>query len=125
MAGWYRSRLEGPLAGRLTLPADGAAWQHSYHLHVVTVPPQRRDDLLEAGREAGLPLAVHYPLACHQHPHVRRSLGPLPPLPRTEAFLAGILSLPLHPYLEEDHVARVCTLLLLRLEEGTSPGRGH
>jgi|688.fasta_scaffold00801_24 aminotransferase EvaB len=119
VAGWYRSRLEG----RLTLPADGADWRHSYHLHVVTVPPQRRSDLLEAGREAGLPLAVHYPLACHQHPHVRQSLGPLPPLPRTEAFLAGILSLPLHPYLGEEQIERVCSVVLARLEEGSGPER--
>jgi len=119
VAGWYRSRLEG----RLTLPADGADWQHSYHLHVVTVPPQRRAALLEAGREAGLPLAVHYPLACHQHPHVRHSLGPLPPLPRTEAFLTGILSLPLHPYLGEEQIERVCALLLPQLKQGTGQER--
>ena len=114
VAGWYRSRLEGCL----TLPGDGADWQHSYHLHGVTVPPQRRPALLQAGREEGLPLAIHYPLACHEHPYVRSRLGPLPPLPQTETFLAGILSLPLHPYLEEEHVDRVCSLLLPRLEPG-------
>ena len=54
---------------------------------------------------------MHYPLACHQHPHVRERFGTPAALPRTEQHLAGILTLPLHPYLDEHAVDRVCQAL--------------
>jgi dTDP-4-amino-4,6-dideoxygalactose transaminase len=118
VADWYRQRLEGSVR----LPEDGDHWQHSYHLYVVEVPADRRDGLLEAGRRQGLPLAIHYTLACHQHPYVRQTLTPTPPLPHTEALLPRILSLPLNPYLEERHVEQVCQALLPLLHEGRGPG---
>ncbi|WP_255380910.1 DegT/DnrJ/EryC1/StrS family aminotransferase [Synechococcus sp. 1G10] len=80
------------------------------------MPEGHRDALLAAGRQAGLPLALHYPQACHQHPHVIRSFGPPPELPHTRALLGRILSLPLHPYLEERHLEQVCTQLLPLLD---------
>lgn len=115
VADWYRQRLEGSLK----LPRDGNHWQHSYHLHVVEVSADRRDALLAAGRRQGLPLALHYPLACHQHPYVLANLAPVPPLPNTEALLGRILTLPLNPYLEERHVERVCQTLLNQLADGS------
>lgn len=114
VADWYRQRL----AGGVQLPQDGEHWRHSYHLYVVEVPAERRDPLLAAGRRQGLPLAIHYPLACHQHPYVLSSQAPSPPLPHTEALLRRIVSLPLNPYLEERHVERVCAALLPLLDGG-------
>lgn len=108
VADWYRQRLQGAVQ----LPLDGQHWLHSYHLYVVEVPAARRDPLLAAGRRQGLPLAIHYPLACHQHPYVLRSQAAPSPLPHTEALLQRIVSLPLNPYLEEEHVERVCAALL-------------
>ena len=112
VAHWYRERLQH-LAGRgVVLPADGPDWEHSYHLYVIQVPSDQRDRLLEQGRSMGLPLAVHYPLACHQQPHVNERFGPQAKLPRTEERLGRILSLPLHPYLDERQIDEVCTSFL-------------
>jgi dTDP-4-amino-4,6-dideoxygalactose transaminase len=112
VARWYRERLQ-PLADNgVVLPADGPDWEHSYHLHVVQVPSEQRDLLLEEGRSMGLPLAVHYPLACHQQPYVIDQFGPQAELPRTEERLGRILSLPLHPYLDEGQIDDVCTSFL-------------
>lgn len=108
VARWYHERLGNLGAAGLVLPEDGPDWRHSYHLYVIQVPAQDRDRLLEQGRAAGLPLAVHYPLACHQQPYVRERFGVCPPLPRTEERLGRILSLPLHPWLQEEHVEQVC-----------------
>jgi UDP-2-acetamido-2-deoxy-ribo-hexuluronate aminotransferase len=79
---------------------------------VIQVPSDQRDWLLEQGRSMGLPLAVHYPLACHQQPHVIERFGPQAGLPRTEERLGRILSLPLHPYLDERQIDEVCTSFL-------------
>ncbi len=112
VASWYAQRLNG----LLVLPSDGTEWRHSYHLHVVRLPGAQRDRLLPAARRVGLPLGVHYPLACHQHPYVVGRLGPQS-LPETEQRVTEVLSLPLHPYLEERRVADVCAKLTTLLAE--------
>jgi len=112
VARWYRERLQQLASDGVVLPADGPDWEHSHHLYVIQVPSEQRDRLLEEGRSMGLPLAVHYPLACHQQPYVIERFGPQAGLPRTEERLGRILSLPLHPYLEEWHIDGVCASFL-------------
>jgi dTDP-4-amino-4,6-dideoxygalactose transaminase len=112
VARWYRERLQPLAADGVVLPADGPDWEHSHHLYVIQVPSEQRHRLLEQGRSMGLPLAVHYPLACHQHPFVLERFGPQARLPRTEERLGRILSLPLHPYLTERHIDDVCASFL-------------
>ena len=68
----------------------------------------------------GLPLAVHYPLACHQQPYVIERFGPQAGLPRTEKRLGRILSLPLHPYLEERQIDEVCASFLALVDRVAS-----
>jgi dTDP-4-amino-4,6-dideoxygalactose transaminase len=105
VAGWYRALLAD---SGLTLPGDGADWRHSFHLHVVRLQePSLRQRVLAGARRQGLPLAIHYPLACHQHPYVSERFGPRAPLPETERRLEEILSLPLHPYLSRGAVEQV------------------
>jgi aminotransferase EvaB len=111
VADWYQEGLTS--AGNL--PGDGDNWQHSYHLYVIKVSEQQRDSLLTAGKQAEIPLAIHYPLACHQHPYVLRRFGSSPSLPNTERYVTKIITLPLHPYLERNHVESVCQWLLSHL----------
>jgi len=112
VARWYRERLQHLTSDSVVVPADGPDWEHSYHLYVIQVPSEQRDRLLQEGRSMGLPLAVHYPLACHQQPHVIEHFGPQAGLPRTETRLGRILSLPLHPYLDERQIDEVCASFL-------------
>lgn len=116
VAAWYRQELAG-LPG-LRLPGDGEPWRHSYHLYVVQLPPVLRDRALAACRAAGIPAGVHYPLACHQHAYAAERFGPGRPLPRTEALLPTLLSLPLHPYLSRRQVRQVAHAVRGVLEEG-------
>jgi len=112
VAHWYQERLQHLTSDSVVVPADGPDWEHSYHLYVIQVPSEQRDRLLQEGRSMGLPLAVHYPLACHQQPHVIEHFGPQAGLPRTETRLGRILSLPLHPYLDERQIDEVCASFL-------------
>ncbi|MCP9772349.1 DegT/DnrJ/EryC1/StrS family aminotransferase [Synechococcus sp. Tobar12-5m-g] len=112
VAGWYAQRLDGLVA----LPGDGVDWRHSYHLHVVRLPGAQRERLLQEASREGLPLGVHYPLACHQHPYVIDRFGPQS-LPETERRVREVLSLPLHPYLEEERILDVCARLIPLLSE--------
>ena len=109
VAAWYRTLLAG---SALILPEDGAEWRHSYHLHVVRLQdPAVRPRLLREAQRQTVPLALHYALACHQHAYVRQRFGPQAPLPETERRLAEILTLPLHPYLQQPHVEGVVRFL--------------
>jgi dTDP-4-amino-4,6-dideoxygalactose transaminase len=107
VAHWYEQRLRG----RARLPGDGQAWRHSYHLYVIGLPPTLRQQLLHEAAGPELPLAVHYPQACHQQAYVHQRFGAGRPLPNTEAHLQEILSLPLHPYLQEEQIEAICQRL--------------
>jgi len=107
VARWYVERL----GGRVRLPGDGCDWRHSYHLYVISLPPRLRQRLLQEAAGPELPLAVHYPLACHQHAYIRQRFGSGRPLPRTEERLGEILSLPLHPYLDQAQIHAICQRL--------------
>ena len=107
VARWYRERL----GNRAWLPGDGDHWRHSYHLYVISLPAENRQRLLQEAAGPELPLAVHYPLACHQHAYMRQRFGACRPLPHTESRLQEILSLPLHPYLSEQQIEQVCQRL--------------
>jgi dTDP-4-amino-4,6-dideoxygalactose transaminase len=106
VAAWYGPLL-GDGDGAPLLPGDGADWRHSYHLYVIRLDPARRDQVLQEGRRQGLPLSLHYPLACHQRPYLVKRFGPLPALPETERRVKEILTLPLHPHLPRENVEQV------------------
>ncbi|MEB3335638.1 MAG: DegT/DnrJ/EryC1/StrS family aminotransferase [Cyanobacteriota bacterium] len=109
VASWYRSLLADTA---LTLPDDGEDWRHSFHLHVARLrDPGCRQRVMEAAQRKGVPLALHYPLACHQHPYVLERFGAQTPLPETERRVAEILTLPLHPYLPQSTVEEVASLV--------------
>lgn len=92
----------------ISLPEEGDNWSHSYHLYVITVDPAKRPEILSRGATDGIPYAVHYPLACHQHAHIAQQAGCLQqPLPHSERLAASVLSLPLNPYLTGEDVHTV------------------
>jgi len=50
---------------------------------------------------------VHYPVPNHQQPAIVELYGPQPTLPKTEAYVKCILSLPMYPALTDEQVRRV------------------
>jgi len=103
-AGWYREGLAGL---PLELPAEGES--HVYHLFVIRTPA--RDALQAALAAEGIQTAIHYPTPIHLQPAYRaRGAGP-GSLPRTEAAVSEILSLPMHPAITRDEVDEVCAAI--------------
>ena len=92
--------------GYILLPGDGENWKHSYNLYVIKVLHGRRDSLLKFLATHSIPVAIHYPLPCHLHQHLQGEACLA--LPHTNRIIKSILSLPLHPYLEEKDIYRVC-----------------
>lgn len=95
LAARYRARLESlPF---VSPPVIREGCGHAFHLYVVQCP--QRDALMRHLEARGIPVALHYPAAVHQQPAYHHAKAT--PMPRTEAMLPTILTLPLHPYLSE------------------------
>lgn len=104
IANHYDVSLED--AGVVT-PDPGPPGAHVYHLYVVRAPG--RPGLQRYLAERGINTAIHYPTAIHQQPaYAGLHSGPLP---RTEAAVAEILSLPMHPRLTMHDVREVTSAI--------------
>jgi dTDP-4-amino-4,6-dideoxygalactose transaminase len=67
-----------------------------------TIEAADRDGLAAALKAEGVPTAVYYPVPMHmQSAYAPISLSPGNGLPVTEAKAKTVISLPMHPYLDE------------------------
>jgi dTDP-4-amino-4,6-dideoxygalactose transaminase len=101
VAGWYREGLRG-VAG-MTLLEEASDARSVYHLFPVLV--ENRDAFRAFLGERGVETGIHYPLAIHQLPAFRGTLGA--GFPNAERLAARGVSLPLCPTLNERQVSRV------------------
>lgn len=86
----------------LRLPGVAEGRTHCWHQFVVRTP--RRDDLKAHLEKSGILCGVLYPVPVHRQPAYHDATLALP---HTEQACAEVLSLPLHPGLSDDAVARV------------------
>jgi dTDP-4-amino-4,6-dideoxygalactose transaminase len=117
LASWNRqrraaaARYDARLADveAVTTPTERDAATHVYHLYAVQVPD--RTALQASLREAGVETGVHYDTPVHRHAAVRERLGTEPRVPESEALVDRLLSLPMHPRLDDDEIDRVCAVV--------------
>jgi dTDP-4-amino-4,6-dideoxygalactose transaminase len=103
------------LAAALTAALDGgpvrapapcaAGSDHVFHQYVVT--SDARDALRRHLAAHGVASAVHYPVPIHRSPAYAAAGRACGPLVAAEALATRICSLPLHPALTDDELARV------------------
>jgi dTDP-4-amino-4,6-dideoxygalactose transaminase len=94
--------LDGLKGLPLTLPAVAAERGHCWHQFVVRTP--RREELKAHLEKKDILCGVLYPVPIHRQPAYHDATLSLP---QTEQACAEVLSLPLHPGLREEDVARV------------------
>ena len=100
----YDERLA---ATPLRLPQRRGAIGHVYHQYVVR--SDERDRLREYLRERGIGALVHYPAPVHLQPAYRDRIAVhRNALLETEQAARQVLSLPMHPFLTDAEVERVC-----------------
>ena len=76
-----------------------------------TVQVDKREAVQEKLREEGIPTAVHYPVPLHLQPVFAGLNLPEGSFPVAEAAAKRVLSLPMHPYLAEDELVRIASIL--------------
>jgi dTDP-4-amino-4,6-dideoxygalactose transaminase len=104
VATWYRHHLaSSPVA--LPVETDGA--RSVYHLFVVR--SDRRDALREHLERRGVSTGVHYPIPVHLQPAYRHLDHRVGDFPVSERLSREVLSLPIHPFLEQADVEYVAS----------------
>lgn len=88
----------------LVLPAEDEPGSHVHHQFVVR--SARRDDLRARLEKRGVPAQVHYPVPVHRQPAYVDCCGGIV-LPKTDRAAAEVLSLPLHPHLDDADVREI------------------
>ncbi len=88
----------------LQVPCEMPYALHVYHQYTVRHP--ERDRLAAHLQQQGIGSSVHYPVPAHLQP-AYRDLAPEGALPAAEAAAREVLSLPMHPFLQEEQLEAV------------------
>lgn len=86
----------------ITLPKMSENKRPVYHQYTIRVHHGKRNNLQEYLEQKGIPTRVYYPLAIHQQRGVEGKIRVSETLPNTEMLTDSILSLPIHPMMEQD-----------------------
>jgi dTDP-4-amino-4,6-dideoxygalactose transaminase len=101
----YRERLADVA---IELPYEHGRGQHVYHQF--TIQSERRDALRQALTDDGIASGVFYPMPLHRQP-AYETARPLRPLPACERSAERVLSIPIHPFLAESDIDRICGVI--------------
>jgi len=99
VAARYRQKLAG---ANVKLPTEHGRGKHVYHQF--TIRSERRDAIREALAQEGIASSVFYPIPLHLQPAYAAKAS----LPVAESLAKQVLSLPIHPLLDEASVDRIC-----------------
>ena len=92
------------MKGKVGIPEAAPYAMHIYHQYTVRHP--ERDRLAEHLKAKGIGSSIHYPVPAHLQP-AYRDLAPEGSLPHSEQASQEVLSLPMHPFLEEAQIEAV------------------
>ncbi len=108
VAGWYTERLKDIVMTPLIKEGFYSCWAQ---YTILLRDRAQRDALQKKLKEQGIPSMIYYPRGLHQQTayadmHLSDEL-----FPNTIMATQRVLSLPMHPYLEEGEVAHICGAL--------------
>ena len=94
-------RYSAAFEGLVQLPAMPEGVTPVWAQYTIRVPAGRRDAIAAALKAAGVPTAVYYPRPLHHQGAYRHYPSTGNGLPVSESLCGEVLSLPMHPYLDE------------------------
>lgn len=81
--------------------------QSTWAIYTVKVDPEKRQDIMEGLKKEGIPSVIYYPLPLHHQEAYKQYPCATDSLPVSEELSRCVLSLPMHPYLEEETQDRI------------------
>ncbi len=100
----------GLSAKGLAIPFVGPARNHVYHQYVVRLTeefPMNRMTFMEYLKAKGIGTAIHYPIPLHRQPLFGLENDP-DPCPVATSLAGSVLSLPVHPLLDQKELSYIC-----------------
>jgi perosamine synthetase len=94
----------------LSVPFVGSARNHVYHQYVIRLTeefPLSRTAFIEYLKAKGIGSAIHYPIPLHRQPLFGLENDP-DPCPVSTSLSGSVLSLPVHPLLDQKEIAYIC-----------------
>ncbi len=101
----YRAALAGAVEIPLVPSGDRSAWAQ------FSILSSRRDAIADALRSKGIPTAIYYPVPMHLQPVYRDCDAGGGAYPVAEDLAKRILSLPMHPYLDDPTIDTVAAIV--------------
>ncbi len=108
------SRYNTALSGNngIAVPVIPTGLTSVWAQYTLRVPAERRDPLAASLKAQGIPTAIYYPKPLHHQTAYRDYPVPASGLGVSERLATEVLSLPMHPYLDEKMQDRVVNALL-------------
>lgn len=106
-ADFYNANLS--VKGLIT-PFVAPGMHHVYHQYVIRLTdefPMKRDAFIDYLTSKGIGSAVHYPIPIHRQPMFGLTNYP-DPCPVSTQLSSSVLSLPVHPLLDQKEIAFIC-----------------
>ena len=100
----YGELLEEPVVTPALYSGSTSVWAQ------YTIKSSERDAIAQELKRQGIPSAVYYPLPLHRQT-AYNNYPRAPDLAVSESLCAQVLSLPMHPYLEEEAQGRICDVI--------------
>jgi perosamine synthetase len=94
----------------LSVPFVGPFRNHVYHQYVIRLTddfPMNRLTFIEYLKARGIGTAIHYPIPLHRQPLFEHDNDP-DPCPISTSLAGSVLSLPVHPLLDQKELAYIC-----------------
>jgi len=109
VAKWYTDRLKDKVKTPFIPDGYYSSWaQYTIRLN----DKSERDTVQEKLKEAGIPSMVYYPRGMHQQQVFRYMNLDADLFPNTITATQTVLSLPMHPYLDEKTVDDICSVII-------------
>lgn len=109
VADWYTARLKDRFITPTVLPGFLSSWAQ---YTILLQDREARDATQKKLKENGIPSMIYYPRGLHQQEAYRWMRLSDEMYPNTVKATQTCLSLPMHPYLTEEEVDRICQCLL-------------
>ncbi|MEI6638463.1 MAG: DegT/DnrJ/EryC1/StrS family aminotransferase [Chlorobium sp.] len=105
----YSERLQG----RLVVPRIPKGYRSAWAQYsVLAASTEERDHLMQALQQAGIPSMIYYKIPLHLQ-KAYHNLGYVAgDFPVSEDLSGRIFALPMHPYLKEEEIEQICSVLL-------------
>jgi dTDP-4-amino-4,6-dideoxygalactose transaminase len=92
----------------LIIPSRVTWSEHVFHQYTVRVTNGRRDELQQYLSENKIPSMIYYPVPMHEQEAFSKLVRRRVPLTNTDKISKEVLSLPMHPDLEDGQITYIC-----------------